>query len=161
DQPTAEKLLDRLRNDLDRRREQLIAAYRGNRYLALLDRLVLAARRPRLLLRIDADGDKDVLRELGRPAWRHLEAAIAAVADDPPDSALHEIRIRAKRARYAAEAVEPLFGKPARALARAITELQAVLGEHQDAVVAGEWLRATAARISNEEIAFAAGELAG
>jgi CHAD domain-containing protein len=161
DQPSAEKLLDRLRNDLDRRREQLIAAFRGNRYLALLDRLVLAARRPRLLLRIDTEADTDVLRGLVRPAWNQLDAAVDGLADDPPDSALHEVRIRTKRARYAAEAVEPVFGKPARAMARALTDLQDVLGDHQDAVIASEWLRATAARIAEEEIAFAAGQLAG
>ncbi|MEX2268249.1 MAG: CYTH and CHAD domain-containing protein [Acidimicrobiia bacterium] len=161
DQPSAEKLLDQLRSDLERRRSQLITALRGNRYLSLLDRLVLAARRPRLLLRIDGKPDADVLRGLVRRPWEHLEGAVAALPDDAPGAALHNIRIRAKRARYAAEAVEPAFGKPARAYARAITELQDVLGEHQDAVIAAEWLRATATRTNDVPVAFAAGELAG
>ena len=33
-------------------------------------------------------------------------------ATTPPDDALHAVRIRAKRARYAAEATIPVFGKP-------------------------------------------------
>jgi CHAD domain-containing protein len=44
--------------------------------------------------------------------------------------------------------------------ARAIAELQEVLGEHQDAVIAGEWLRKHAADGGGSvERAFVAGEL--
>jgi CHAD domain-containing protein len=75
--------------------------------------------------------------------------------DDPGDHELHRVRIRAKRARYAAEAVAPVFGKRAKEFARAMADVQDVLGEHQDAVVAGEWLRAHAAGAG----AFVAGEL--
>ena len=42
----------------------------------------------------------------------------------PHDDALHEVRIRAKRARYAAEATEPVFGKKARKFARAMAEIE-------------------------------------
>ena len=64
------------------------------------------------------------------------------LGDDPPDVELHAARIRAKRARYAAEAVAPAVGKGAKEFAAAVAGLQDVLGEHQDAVVAGQWLRA-------------------
>jgi CHAD domain-containing protein len=161
DQPSAEKLLDQLRSDLGRRREQLMTGLRSERYLSLLDRLVLAARQPRLLLRIDDKPDADVLRELVRLPWEALEDAVGALADDAPDAALHEIRIDVKRARYAAEAVEPAFGKPARAFARAMTDLQDVLGEHQDAAIAAEWLRAAAGPTNDGPVTFAAGQLAG
>jgi CHAD domain-containing protein len=84
-----------------------------------------------------------------------------ALGDDPLDVELHAARIRAKRVRYAAEAVAPAVSKGAKRFASAVADLQDVLGEHQDAVVAGQWLRshvptgegATAA-------AFVAGELA-
>ena len=46
--------------------------------------------------------------------WPHLP-------DPPPDPALHAIRIQAKRARYAAEVMEPAFGRPARDFAKALT----------------------------------------
>jgi CHAD domain-containing protein len=98
-----------------------------------------------------------------RPAldapWKHLRAAVDAAEADPSDEALHAARIRAKRVRYAAEAVAPVFGKRARGFAEAAVGLQDVLGEHQDAVVAGAWLREAATGSPSE--AFVAGRLAG
>ena len=78
--------------------------------------------------------------------WKHLEHAATAAGAEPADADLHEIRIRAKRARYAAEALVPAFGKPARRFAAAAAELQTVLGRHQDAVIASAWLRDESAR---------------
>jgi CHAD domain-containing protein len=86
----------------------------------------------------------EVLPGLVRTPWRHLRRAVAALGDDPPDDALHEVRIRAKRLRYAGEAAAPVIGKPAKQLAAAVAEVQGVLGDMQDAVVAEEWLRKTA-----------------
>lgn len=161
DREPAKRILDHLRSDEERAREQLMRALRSERYDALLDRLVLAAARPRFLLRVD-DGDSDVavLRRIARRPWQQLSDAVEALGEDPPDLALHGVRIRAKRARYAAEAVVPAFGKPARAYARRVTQLQTVLGEHQDAVVAAEWLRRAAANTHDESTGFAAGQLA-
>ena len=79
----------------------------------------------------------------------------------PGDVELHTVRIRAKRMRYAADAVAPILGKPARRFADAAAELQAILGEHNDAVVAGAWLRTWAAVRRSGDAAFAAGMLAG
>jgi CHAD domain-containing protein len=70
-----------------------------------------------------------------------LRDAVHDLDDDPPDPELHAVRIRAKRARYAAEAVAPAVGKSAKRFASAVEEVQEVLGDHQDAVVAGQWLR--------------------
>ena len=48
---------------------------------------------------------------------------------------LHDVRKAAKRARYAAESVVPVFGTPAVRLAARMQKLQEILGEHQDSVV--------------------------
>jgi CHAD domain-containing protein len=160
DRAAAGQLLEALRAERDRARAALLGALRSHRYAVLLDRLVDAARQPRLLRRDDGEPDEDVLRGLVRRAWDHQAAAVERLADDPADEELHAVRKRAKRARYAAEAVEPAFGKPARALAHALTEVQDVLGEHQDAVVAAQWLRDAAAGTADAGVAFAAGELA-
>jgi CHAD domain-containing protein len=69
------------------------------------------------------------------------------------------VRIRAKRARYAAEAVAPAIGKEAKRFASAVADLQEVLGEHQDAVVAGDWLREHLP-VHDAEAAYVAGRLA-
>jgi len=160
DRGPAKRLLDRLRTDRERGRDRMLYALRSARYDALLDQLVAAAARPRFLLRVDDTDDAEVLSQLARRPWKHLAAAVAALGDDPSDLALHGVRIQAKRARYAAEAVAPAFGKPARAFVRAVTRLQDVLGEHQDAIVAAEWLRRVAASTADESTGFAAGELA-
>ncbi len=160
DQPAAERLLDDLREQRERGVAQLLEALRSERYDTVLDHLVLAARRPRLLLRVDDEDDREILRGLVRRPWEQLARDVHALPEHPADTSLHEVRIRVKRARYAAEAVEPAIGKPARAFARALVALQDVLGDHQDAVVAGEWLRRVASQAPNGEQAFAAGLLA-
>jgi len=77
----------------------------------------------------------------------------------PSDASLHQVRIRAKRCRYASELAIPVFGRPAREFATAMTRVQDVLGEHQDSVVADEWLGKTAPECSPAE-AYALGMLA-
>jgi CHAD domain-containing protein len=78
---------------------------------------------------------------LVRKPWRHLRDAAKGLGEDPPDEALHQVRIQAKRLRYAAEAAEPVIGKVAKKLASAVADVQGVLGDMQDAVVAEAWLR--------------------
>ena len=159
DRAGADQLLNRLRAQRDQARTELLDALRSHRYAVLLDRLVDAARQPRLTPRAGDEPDAEILRGLVRRAWEHLRDAVAALPDQPTDDDLHTIRKRAKRARYAAEAVEPAFGKPARNFARALTDIQDVLGEHQDGVLASQWLRDAAAAVRDEGAAFAAGEL--
>jgi CHAD domain-containing protein len=57
------------------------------------------------------------------------------------DERLHEARKAYKRARYAVELVGPVAGKRADKLADKLTDLQDVLGAHQDAIVTGDLLR--------------------
>jgi CHAD domain-containing protein len=84
---------------------------------------------------------RDVLPGLVRKPWRHLQKAAKGLGDNPPDHDLHQVRIQAKRLRYAAEAAEPVIGKPAKKLAYAVAAVQGELGDMQDAVVAEAWLR--------------------
>jgi len=158
DRAPAQRILDRISADQAAARAILLDGLRSRRYLELLDRLVDAAHRPRVALRA-SDDDDDVLRALVRKPWRQLRNAVRALPDPAPDPALHAVRIRAKRARYAAEVMEPAFGRPARDFAKALTRVQDVLGEHQDAVVAGTWLRATALSLGDPAAVYAAGEL--
>jgi CHAD domain-containing protein len=92
--------------------------------------------------------------------WRRLRKTVRAAGTDPADDELHQIRIRAKRARYAAEAVEPVIGKPAERFADAAADLQDVLGDQHDAVVGEAWLRQAAARAARRDEALVAGLLA-
>jgi CHAD domain-containing protein len=159
DRDAGKRLLDGLREHRGHARTELLDAMRSSRYVELVDRLLAAARS------IPSSGDPAELElELGdlvRTPWKKLRKAVKELDDDPPDEELHAVRIRAKRCRYAAEAVAPAVGKAAKQFAAAVEQVQEVLGEHQDAVVAGQWLRTHAADGGGRvESAFVAGELA-
>jgi CHAD domain-containing protein len=139
-------------------RERLLAAMRSPRYLALLDAMDAAATAP------VPSGRARSLRKIAEREHRKLAAAIKALGPDPADDELHAVRIEAKRARYAAELAVGAVGAPAARYVRVIKDLQDVLGEHQDAVVAEERIEATARRVAASgdaiSVAFAAGRLA-
>jgi len=76
----------------------------------------------------------------GKKARTRLKAAIAGEAGG--DEALHRARKAFKRARYAAELATPLLGKKqSKRTIRRYKHVQEVLGEHQDSLVAAEFLR--------------------
>ena len=80
-------------------------------------------------------------RQLDRLRERMAAALDADLAPDVRAEALHEARKTAKRARYAIEPLRPVLGKPAAKLVRRLKDLQAILGEHQDAVVTRDYLQ--------------------
>ena len=157
DQAPAKKIIQHLLGRWDEARAELLEALGSSRYAELLDRLVEATREPALLP--DAESPAADLSPLVREPWEKLRATVDELPDDPSDEQLHEIRIEAKRCRYAAEAVAPAIGKRARAFANAVADLQDVLGEHQDAVVAEAWLREVASTATGRDV-FVAGQLA-
>jgi len=149
-------LLRRLAQQREAARTSLLDALSSERYVTLLETLIEAARSPVTLAGADAPA-VDVLPALAARPLKKLRAAAKALGNEPTDDELHSLRIRAKRCRYAAEAVAPVVGKPARRFAAAVAELQTVLGDHQDAVVAESWLRREAAEGAVPELV--AGEL--
>lgn len=157
DRRVAGNLTDRLRTELEGARAELRAAFDSDRYLDLLELLIEAARSPRLTPDAAAPAGA-LLPALVRGPWRALRRDVQALPADPPDEALHHVRIRAKRARYAAEAAAEVAGAPAARFAKRAAALQSVLGEHQDSVVAQDWIREAAGRGSR---AFVAGFLYG
>src|SRR3712207_9218803 len=71
----------------------------------------------------------------------------------------HDARKAAKQSRYAAESVEPVFGKDATAFATAMEAVQEALGEHQDSVLTRDRLRDLALHAPSTEVAFLYGRL--
>lgn len=153
DHPALTRLTERLAVEADAALNGLLLALRSDRYVDLLERLVAAAQ---ALLVVHGDQAAiDVIPALTARASGKLRKSVKALPSEPSDTELHRIRILAKRARYAAEAAEPVGGKRAAAFARLATRLQDVLGEHQDSITAQTWLRAAA----EPPQAFVAGEL--
>ena len=120
-----ERLLDRLCASTRRARAPSCSTRCGRTATSqLLDRLVAAAHADAAVVDEPRSTLDDV--ELARPRAQAVEASSATRStrsdDDPPDDELHEVRIRAKRCRYAAEAVAPAFGKAAQRFAKAVTD---------------------------------------
>jgi CHAD domain-containing protein len=118
------------------------------RYVSLLERLIEAAREPVLSLGTDPTG-RPLAQAIMVPPAGKIRIAVGRLGDDPPDEALHRVRINAKGLRYAAEAVKPVSDRQVERVERAARAVQDVLGEHQDAVVAGTWLHKRAPRAAN------------
>ncbi|HSP37354.1 MAG TPA: CYTH and CHAD domain-containing protein [Frankiaceae bacterium] len=154
----------RLDDVLARREETALAsaaaALDSERYLRLLDVLVDAAREPVLSPAAEQRCSK-VLPPLVRKSWTALSKLADRLHPGDPDDDWHEARIKAKQARYAAEAVVDVLGRPAARLSSAAKNVQEVLGEHQDGAIAAETLVGLAAeRPDDAGLAFVAGRLA-
>jgi CHAD domain-containing protein len=131
------------RQDADTRAAMLIAL-RSARYLHLLDTLVdLAAAPPfrKAAGKLTPRTSQRLASKIVQKPWRRVAYAVEALGPDPSDAQLHEVRILAKRSRYAAEAAAPLLRPAATRFAAAVADLQTVLGDHQDTVLAEAWLR--------------------
>ncbi len=134
------ELLDLFRQLEEQRSEartKLMETLAGRRYVRLLDSLTEIAESP--LTTTEASRPcAEVLPACVWGTWKKLSEIAGGCNPTSPDEDLHEARIRAKRLRYAAEAVAPSLGslgKEASVVAKAAAELQDVLGIHQDASV--------------------------
>jgi CHAD domain-containing protein len=135
------KLLD---DEREKAREKLVGTLDSPRYQRLLNELETP---PAL--------KNGGLRSAAIKEHKRLRKAVKRLGDEPSDEELHKVRIRAKRARYAAEAV----GAGQQYVKRAKT-LQDVLGEHQDAAVAENRIRRLLSRVRpSRRTALAAGRL--
>jgi CHAD domain-containing protein len=133
-------LLRRLAADRDRAAAALRAALDGRRYARLLSRLDTAFVGPPL----PADGDS--LPDFAAAQFKTLRRAVKKLPKHPSAEDLHAIRIKVKHARYAAELAQPIVGRRAERFIRKAKTLQDILGEHQDAVVAEQYVRRAAGK---------------
>jgi CHAD domain-containing protein len=105
-----------------------------------------------------------VLPPLAAAAWRRVRKGAQSLRPSDPDSEFHELRKRAKRARYIAELIAPMVSRrkdpSADRFIRLMTQVQDTLGEHQDAVVAAALVeRCVAENAGNTPLVEAAGRL--
>jgi CHAD domain-containing protein len=109
----------------------------SRRFSVLLGQLSRLLDDPPLTASAAAPAD-DILPEAVARAYRKTRRRMRHAELTPPgtarDVALHETRKAAKRARYAAEAAAPVYGKHARRFVKRMKAVQSALGGHQDAV---------------------------
>ena len=152
DRSAAGLLLAPLEREREAARRTLLAALSGSGYRILHARLRLP---PRL-----ASGVESIpLERIARKEFRRLVEALDRLGEDPDESEIHALRIMLKRVRYAAELVGPDRKARRRFLADAKI-LQDLLGEHQDAVVVEQYLRAATVSDEANAAAFVAGRIA-
>jgi CHAD domain-containing protein len=142
---------------------RLNADLAGQRYFDLLDALDRLVAEPPYTERAWLDAAQEMPRLVIR-AWYRLARAYESIEglDDSAaiDTARHEARKDAKRARYAAEAAIPALGPPAAKVAQQAKKVQDVLGGYQDGLIAQERLAQAAATAAPEEL-FTLGVLSG
>ena len=157
DQPAVSEILSRVSASRFDARHGMLEALRSERYDRVLRALVEISSRPP----VGADSSQRAIRpattsakRLVKRRWSQLAAAVEAAGEDPSDEELHRIRIAAKRCRYAAEAVAPVVGRQASQFAAGVEEVQTVLGDYHDTVVAEAWLRDAAVHLVDCRIAI-------
>ncbi|MDP2012905.1 MAG: CYTH and CHAD domain-containing protein [Actinomycetota bacterium] len=163
-EPQSQMAQDATRTALDRRvegaRSGAMAALRSDRHTYLIEDLISAAREPRLL--DDAyQACEDVLPPLVAHAWNALAKSCRKLELEGPPDEWHRARIKAKRARYAVDAVLPVFPSGAvRRFAKSLAEITELLGDHQDAYVAQMFVQELAQHPdTNGQTGFALGLL--
>ncbi|MBV9793275.1 MAG: CYTH and CHAD domain-containing protein [Actinobacteria bacterium] len=144
-------------------RKAVLAALDSPRYFALLDELDQILATPPLGPDADRPAKKALAEAVSRTYRRtrkRMKHADQAHPGEPTNVALHAARRAAKRSRYAAEAVTPVYGKQAKRYAKQLKKVQSSLGDHQDAVIARNMLRELGVRAHLEgENAFTYGLL--
>jgi CHAD domain-containing protein len=146
DDGAVSSLLGELEAERSAARVVVVGALSSDRYLDLLARLDVVDRPA-------GSGAELSLRDVWLQEWRRTRKSFARLDAGSPDDELHAGRIRVKRARYAAELAAPELGKRGWDFVEAAKRLQEVLGEHQDAAVAEERVRAWAGRGSGRDAA--------
>jgi len=137
----------------DKIKEVLLNELKSARYLHLIRRLQQAEHD---LVVVET---AITLRDLAKSAFKKLRKAIQRLGSSPNHVRLHKIRIKTKRARYAAELAEPTVGKAATRFIKNACALQDVLGLHQDAIQAEAHVRAFLKQSTSVRAAFVAGRM--
>jgi CHAD domain-containing protein len=158
-----DRLRDRVHADAAAVRDVAVETLDSERYAAALRLLDAVTTRPPFTEAAERKARPLARRRLRREARRVLELADKAWSTaDPAAHAeqLHDVRKRAKRLRYAAEACVPVLGDHAAAVAEAAQRIQTTLGTHHDEIVTRAALRRIAEADDGDEAgAFLLGRL--
>lgn len=148
-----EPFIFHLRTQRNAAQQVVLSALTSIRYLELIRRLQQAAQDPSVI------ESPLTVPQLARQAFKKLRKALGCLRPSPSDTALHRIRIKTKRARYAAELTKGSVGKPATRFIKAARAVQDLLGVHQDAIQAERQLRQFLKDSPSPRTGFVAGRM--
>lgn len=156
---SVERLITGLDQQRDEARSVLLAELDSGRYRDLLSTLGASVQHPLPASESEVD-DHTAFGDLLQAQFHTLRTAVERDGRAATDERLHELRLRGKRLRYSAELAAPMDGPSVRRLVSCAKKFQDVLGEHHDACVAEERIRALLAEHRDDtDAAFVAGRL--
>lgn len=129
-----QRVLRRLGGDRARARAGLHEALDSPRYPRILEQLETFLSRP------PASTSDVSLPDVAATEWKRLRKAVQKLPGRPSTDELHAVRIKVKRARYAAELARAAAGARGKRFIRQAKKLQDILGDLQDAVVIEQYL---------------------
>ena len=148
------QFISHLRTQRKAVQQMVLSELTSARYFELIRRLQQAARVPSVV------ESPLTIRQLARREFKNLRKAIHRLAASPSATALHNVRIKVKRARYAAELARSSVGKPAARFIKSARAIQDRLGLHQDAIQAERHIRQFLKYSTSVRAAFLAGRMA-
>jgi CHAD domain-containing protein len=147
------KFVAHLQIQRERIQQMVLSELNSARYFELIRRLRQAAHDPSIV-------DTAVtLRELAEREFKKLRKAIRRIGPSPNHAVLHAIRIKTKRARYAAELAVWSVGKPAVRFMKQARAVQDLLGNYQDSFTAETYIRAFLKQSASVRAGFVAGRM--
>jgi CHAD domain-containing protein len=142
-----------LQTQRERLQQVVLSELKSARYFELIRRLRQAAQDPSVV-------DTAVtLHELAEREFKNLRKAIRRLGPAPNHAVLHAIRIKTKRARYAAELALSSIGKPAARFMKQARVVQDLLGNYQDSFTAEIYIRAFLKQSTGVRAGFVAGRM--
>lgn len=129
-----QRVLRRLAADQTRARAGLNEALDSPRYPRILEQLETFLTRP------PASATDVSLPDVAATEWKRLRKAVQKLPGRPSVDELHAVRIKVKRARFAAELARAAAGERGKRFIHQAKKLQDILGDLQDAVVIEQYL---------------------
>jgi CHAD domain-containing protein len=131
----------------------VLSELKSARYFELVRRLQQAAHDPSVVT------TAVTLHELAEREFKKLRKAIRRLGPSPNHAQLHKIRIKTKRARYAAELAVWSVGKPASRFMKQARVVQDTLGGYQDSFTAETYIRTFLRQSTSVRAGFVAGRM--
>ena len=153
DRKPLERFVVHLQEEQRNAQRILVGEMKSARYLSFLSKLWQAVHEPVMV------ESECTLEDIAAGQYKKLSKEGRKLPRSPSNADLHRVRIKTKRARYAAELAGLSVGTSADKFAKAARRFQDVLGRHQDAVLAERYVREFVARLPGERAAFVAGLL--
>jgi CHAD domain-containing protein len=154
DRRPLERFQSHLKAEREKAYQMALEEMKSARYVGFISKLQDAAERP-------AVEDLDyTLRDAAARQFRKLRNTVRSLKPSPSDAELHRVRIKTKRARYAAELAQGRDGKAIVRFIKRAGRLQELLGRHQDAVLAERYVEGFLKYQGRRQAAFTAGLLA-